>query len=197
MKDIGIRKTHDRLKNKLSAYIKAQYLAENDLLMDVADEILEQKEVLFQEPFIEVTKNYKILENGFENSELDKERQSILKKLINNDLGVFQTPYQHQFRAVKEYYSGNNVMVTTGTGSGKTECFLWPVLTDLIYESYYNKNSWKEEGIRALILYPMNALVSDQLGRMRNIIGKSGDEFHRVLSEKRMSRRARFGMYTG
>lgn len=197
MREIGIRKTHNSLKKKLIDYIKAQYLAENDLLMDAADELLSEKGVLYQEPYIEVTKNYKILNDGFKNTKLDSKRKDILNSLINFRLGVFKTPFQHQINAVEEYYKGNNIMVTTGTGSGKTECFLWPILTDLIYEAYYNKRSWSQEGIRALVLYPMNALVSDQLGRMRNIIGREDDAFHKILCAKGKQRRARFGMYTG
>ncbi|MGF7060875.1 DEAD/DEAH box helicase [Brassicibacter mesophilus] len=197
MREIGIRKTHDSLKKKLIDYIKAQYLAENDLLMDAADELLLEKEVLYQEPYIEVTKNYKMLSNGFVNAKLDVERKDILKSLIDSGLGVFKTPFQHQVNAIENYYEGKNIMVTTGTGSGKTECFLWPILTDLIYESYHNEKSWKQEGIRALVLYPMNALVSDQLGRMRNIIGRKDDVFHKILCGKGKRRRVRFGMYTG
>ncbi|MFA9423137.1 MAG: DEAD/DEAH box helicase [Sedimentibacter sp.] len=197
MREIGIRKTHDNLKNKLIDYIKAQYLAENDLLMAAADELLLEKEVLYQEPYIEVSKNYKMLSNGFEYAKLDEERKNILKSLIDSGVGVFETPFQHQVEAIENYYDGKNIMVTTGTGSGKTECFLWPILTDLIYESYYNENSWKYEGIRALVLYPMNALVSDQLGRMRNIIGREDDAFNKILCAKGKRRRARFGMYTG
>lgn len=63
MKEIGIRKTHDNLKKKLMDYIEAQYFAENDILTNVANELFEKKEVLYQEPYIEITKNYKMLSN--------------------------------------------------------------------------------------------------------------------------------------
>ncbi len=197
MEEIGIRKTHDSLKNKLADYIKAQYFAENDLLMGIADEILMKREVLYQEPYIEITKNYKKSVNGFEDAKLDSDRKIILKKLIDANLGVYNTPFLHQTEAIEKYYEGRDVLVTTGTGSGKTECFLWPIITDLIYEANHDPESWKSEGIRALVLYPMNALVSDQLGRMRNIIGRKGDAYHKILCEKGNVRRARFGMYTG
>jgi ATP-dependent helicase YprA (DUF1998 family) len=197
MGEIGIRKTHDNLKNKLVDYIKAQYLAENDLLMDASSELLFGDGVLFQEPYIEVTKNYKSSNNGFASSKLDTKRKLILKELTHKKLGVFSTPFNHQVKAIEEYYADRNVLVTTGTGSGKTECFLWPILTDLVYESRFNPKSWQQEGIRALVLYPMNALVSDQVGRMRNIIGRKDDEFNKVLCGNEKKRRARFGMYTG
>lgn len=198
MNELGIRKTHDNLKNKLIDYIKAQYFAENDLLIDAADELLLKEGALYQEPYIEVSKNYKTMFDGFTDSFLDADRRQILSELTNAKLGVFSTPFQHQIKAIEEYYRGHDVIVTTGTGSGKTECFLWPILTDLIYEAHYNQASWNHEGIRALVLYPMNALVSDQLGRMRNIIGRKDDAFYKILAGNRDEiRRARFGMYTG
>lgn len=197
MKEIGIRKTHDNLKKKLKDYIEAQYFAENDILTNVSNELFERKEVLYQEPYIEITKNYKMLSNGFDSANLSTQHKQILDKLIEKKLGVFKTPFSHQVEAIEKYYSGENILVTTGTGSGKTECFLWPILTDLIYESNYSKQTWEQEGIRALVLYPMNALVSDQLGRLRKIIGREDDAFYSIQSKEGANRRARFGMYTG
>jgi len=197
MEEIGIRKTHDNLKEKLSDYIKAQYFAENDLLMSASEEILPKQGVLYQEPFIEMSKSYKQSMDGFKNSSLDEKYKSILNELVNNKLGVFSTPFIHQVKAVEHFYNKENVLVTTGTGSGKTECFLWPILTNLIFEARHNSSSWEKEGIRALVLYPMNALVSDQLGRLRNIIGRKDDSYYNLLSQGENRRRATFGMYTG
>lgn len=198
MAEIGIRKTHDNLKAKLSDYIKAQYFAENDLLMGVSEDILSKRGVIFQEPFIEIAKSYKQSAVGFDEADLDEKYKEILNEMAEKKLGVFKTPFNHQIQAVESFYANENVLVTTGTGSGKTECFLWPILTNLIYESRYNSDSWEKEGIRALVLYPMNALVSDQLGRMRNIIGcDKEDAYHKILSGGKICRRARFGMYTG
>lgn len=197
MDEFGIRQTHDNLTGKLTDYIKAQYFAENDLLMNVADELLSKKGVIYQEPYIEVTRNYKSSDSGFKNIKLDEKRKNILKALMDAQLGVFKTPFSHQIKALEAYYEGKNVLVTTGTGSGKTECFLWPIMTDLIYEANYQEKSWKQEGIRALIMYPMNALVSDQLGRMRKIIGRQDDAYFKIASQGKPIRRPRFGMYTG
>lgn len=197
MEEIGIRKVHDNLRGKLSDYIKAQYFAENDLLIDASQEIFTKPGILYQQPFIEMSKSYKQSSNGFLASSLDKKYKCILNELESENLGVFSTPFVHQVKAIEHFYNKENVLVTTGTGSGKTECFLWPILTNLISEARYNTSSWEKEGIRALVLYPMNALVSDQLGRLRNIIGREDDSFYKLLSQGKNSRRARFGMYTG
>lgn len=197
MAEIGIRKTHDNIRNKLGDYIKAQYLAENDLLMDAAEELLSKKGVIFQEPFVEIAKSYKQSTTGFSGAGIPDVHKRILGELSDKGLGVYKTPFIHQIKAVESFFDKKNVLVTTGTGSGKTECFLWPILTSLIYEAQNKPDTWKKEGIRALVLYPMNALVSDQLGRMRNIIGRKDDAYHKILSKGSGCRRVRFGMYTG
>ncbi len=75
--------------------------------------------------------------------------------------------YYHQEEAINKISSGHNVVITTGTGSGKTECFLYPILNSIAREIEEGKN---EIGIRALFLYPMNALVNDQIDRIRKVL---------------------------
>lgn len=199
MGELGIRETHERLKEKLSNYIKAQYFAENDLLLKATEDLLTRKNVLFQEPYIESSESYKIAENGFNDANLPDEIKRYLALLIENNLGVFNTPFYHQVKALEAFYQGKDLFVTTGTGSGKTECFIWPILTEIMREAQYSPETWNIQGIRALILYPMNALVSDQLGRIRNIIGRRDDAYMNILKTllKGPVRRPRFGMYTG
>jgi len=79
------------------------------------------------------------------------------------------TPFLHQSKAFKRLSSSNSqpepTLLTTGTGSGKTESFLYPIL------DYCYKNKDKK-GIKAIILYPMNALASDQAQRLADSIWK-------------------------
>lgn len=199
MNELGIRRTHEKLKERLANYIKAQYFAENDLLLEATEPILRGDGILFQEPYIEATQNYKIEETGFTKADIPNEVKEYLNKLIDNKLGVFATPFTHQVKALEAYHKGKDLLVTTGTGSGKTECFLWPILTEMINQVANNPKDWEQEGIRTLILYPMNALVSDQLGRIRNIIGREDDAFMDIMKSHSNDniRRLRFGMYTG
>ena len=85
-------------------------------------------------------------------------------------------------------------MITTGTGSGKTESFLLPILAKLAQEASHKPAGFKNQpGMRALILYPMNALVNDQLGRLRALFGSNRvkDRF-----EEWAGRPLRFARYT-
>ncbi|MCY4330833.1 MAG: DEAD/DEAH box helicase, partial [Endozoicomonadaceae bacterium] len=75
-------------------------------------------------------------------------------------------PYKHQLKSwhslLKDKHS---IVVTSGTGSGKTECFMVPVLEDLFRE-YQQQNRSPLVGVRALFLYPLNALINSQRERL-------------------------------
>src|SRR5213592_3160179 len=82
----------------------------------------------------------------------------------------------------------------TGTGSGKTECFLLPILGKLAREAKSTGSRFGQvPAVRALVLYPMNALVNDQLGRLRLLFGDP-----RIVRNfaKASGRPARFARYT-
>nr|WP_221474563.1 DEAD/DEAH box helicase [Planomonospora venezuelensis] len=75
--------------------------------------------------------------------------------------------YLHQEQALRKAAAGRNLVVATGTGSGKTESFLLPVLNALAAE---HAGGGLGPGVRALLLYPMNALANDQLKRLRELL---------------------------
>lgn len=77
--------------------------------------------------------------------------------------------YMHQEEAIAKVSNGKNIVVSTGTGSGKTESFLIPILNDLIRQHEANK---LKAGVRALIIYPMNALANDQVERLRGLLSE-------------------------
>ena len=81
-------------------------------------------------------------------------------------------PYLHQelaFRrlAPQEDEPPQSTLVATGTGSGKTECFLYPVL-----EYCRRQRELGREGVKAILIYPMNALATDQAGRIARFIAQ-------------------------
>lgn len=84
---------------------------------------------------------------------------------------TFQTEYpgySHQEQAWKRLSSQHraaNTLVATGTGSGKTECFLFPMLDHCV-----RARQAGEAGIKALIIYPMNALATDQARRIAGLV---------------------------
>lgn len=94
-------------------------------------------------------------------------------------------PYLHQIEAFNQLttrngHSPENTLITTGTGSGKTECFLFPIL-DYCYQHI------GEKGIKVIILYPMNALATDQAKRLAEAI----------WADKRLKGKVTAGLFIG
>ena len=88
---------------------------------------------------------------------------------VSSDALPFGRPlYKHQEQAIRKVAAGRNVVVATGTGSGKTESFLLPILDALSAE--HAREGTLGPGVRALLLYPMNALANDQIKRLRQIL---------------------------
>ncbi|MGI6343533.1 MAG: DEAD/DEAH box helicase [Bacillota bacterium] len=83
------------------------------------------------------------------------------------DLPPTRPLYQHQEQAIRRALRGENIVVSTGTGSGKTESFLIPVFNHLLRQA---EQGILDPGVRALFVYPMNALANDQVGRLRSIL---------------------------
>ena len=79
----------------------------------------------------------------------------------------------HQERAVRAIAEGRTTLVSTGTGSGKTECFLYPIVSRCLGL----RDDAAPPGISAVIVYPMNALAEDQLMRLRGLLAGTGIPF--------------------
>ena len=81
--------------------------------------------------------------------------------------------YGHQEKAIREICNHKTTIVSTGTGSGKTEAYLYPIISKCLYL----KDGEEPAGISAVIVYPMNALAEDQLERLRGLLAGSGITF--------------------
>ena len=79
----------------------------------------------------------------------------------------------HQEVAIRAIAAGRTTLVSTGTGSGKTECFLYPIVSQCLKL----RDEGAPPGISAVIVYPMNALAEDQLMRLRGLLAGTGIPF--------------------
>jgi len=92
------------------------------------------------------------------------------RTLCSDVLPLVRPLYLHQEQGIDRVVrGGRNVVVATGTGSGKTEAFLIPIFDHLLRED--EAGTLDQPGVRALLLYPMNALANDQLKRLRQVLG--------------------------
>lgn len=192
-----VRLIHQRLRNELSGYIKSQYIGKNNLMLSALEDDLDKREVLWQTPFVELPASYKLFEGGLNNLDLPEWMIKFFLQLAEKGLGVYNTPFDHQGTSLERAYKGEDLFISTGTGSGKTECFMWPLIAKLCLEAKTKPHAWEMRGIRAIAMYPMNALVADQVSRLRRMIGNDAflDIFRATSFED--ARRPQFGMYTG
>lgn len=88
-------------------------------------------------------------------------------------IGADYPPYTHQASAWQTILDRNetkSIVVTSGTGSGKTECFLYPVMNGIVREVQEDiDNGIDPNGVRAIFLYPLNALMADQCKRIKKM----------------------------
>ena len=161
-------------------YITTSLKFNDDELNSQLITLLEEPNKFSKGPIIEATPPYKkgkSLQNLIDEGVLTSE----FNNFSSSDLPLDRNLYLHQERAINKICRDNkNIVVATGTGSGKTESFMIPVLNELLNEKQ-NKNLCP--GVRALLLYPMNALANDQMKRLRKLLENEPE--------------ITFGIYTG
>ena len=140
-------------------------------------QLLEQPGNLWQHPYLEGSQPYR---SSLSINDL------VDQGVLHPEMATLFTPssrrlYEHQEKAIRTVIEQQqNIVVATGTGSGKTECFLTPMLDTLLKE----EDNLSLAGVRVLILYPMNALVNDQVKRLRQLLCRQ------------KTARIKFGFYT-
>lgn len=89
--------------------------------------------------------------------------------------GISMQLYRHQAEAIAAARSGENYVLTTGTGSGKSLSYIIPIVNDVLQHS----DSSARRGIRAIIVYPMNALANSQELELEKFLGRDGPVSYR------------------
>lgn len=183
------------LKDLYLKFVDATLPFRDSQLMKERRAIYSQPGVIFQEPILEFIKPYP---QGKPLSELTKELQLSPEFASLAHCGTFPQQhnlYVHQEEAIKAACRDNlHVVATTGTGSGKTEAFLLPILNALVSEMPGWQRATRHRAVRALILYPLNALAEDQMVRLRR--GLDSPEAT-TWFQRHGGHRFYFGRYTG
>ncbi|NVE89254.1 DEAD/DEAH box helicase [Vreelandella titanicae] len=226
------------------SYLETVYRLRREDLSAARKKLLSESGTLMPEPFLEPILRYQLSPKAFEDFLDDQTEENPLKKFSREQRlailemifsGLFPgqegagelkrvstyPPYVHQVEMLQHGLKpGSPGIVTSGTGSGKTESFLLPVLSELVAEAtrwpspqpHYLENQWWKESkqftlhregessqrpkaVRALLLYPMNALVEDQMVRLRKML--DSDEARQVMDKRAKGNRIFFGRYTG
>ncbi|MUG95350.1 DEAD/DEAH box helicase [Scytonema sp. UIC 10036] len=215
---------YQRLDRLYRLYIKSAFPLRSLVLGEERFQVLNQTGVLSQPPLIETVPIYP--SSGLNLAAVTKRLpseysglSSLAQKLFPSNIEL----YRHQRQSLDEVLvNRKDIVVTTGTGSGKTECFLLPLFAQLARESLTwtpsgsptaNRQWWnnskddedlrvsqwehttRPHALRAIILYPLNALVEDQLRRLRTAL--DDNDVHRWLEKQRNGNYITFGRYTG
>ncbi len=154
----------ETIRQRYRNYLRTSFFFKEPALRTSFAVALEQEAELLKGPFPEPGR---LFARGVSAPELAQEYlgsecDGLRPALLDNPL------YTHQERAVRMTFGeARNVVVATGTASGKTESFLYPILFELYRQHLAGQLA--VPGVRALVLYPMNALANDQRERLRKI----------------------------
>ncbi|MDW8466846.1 MAG: DEAD/DEAH box helicase, partial [Chloroherpetonaceae bacterium] len=161
--------TAKHIAERYKRYIRTTFNIRDAELARLFDEQLSADEEFFKGPYLEAMPPYQqgksikeFVEEGLLSKYFSPERNGICVEKSEKDELVYSRPlYAHQEEALRKAIEGRNLIVSTGTGSGKTESFLLPILQHLLREK--EEKTLSQPGVRALLLYPMNALANDQM----------------------------------
>lgn len=139
-----------QLKTGLEEYIETTFPMTNVLFKGTMKSMLKEKNAIYHEPYFSIPLPFRVAEE-----------ETVKFNVIIPEYKL----YLHQQRAFERLLGeyGRSTLIATGTGSGKTECFIYSILE-------YCYRHIGEPGIKALIIYPMNALASDQAKRLAKLI---------------------------
>ena len=235
MKPMDVIRAFDKVRDSYVDYVKTAFGTQYPGLEAERERLLRQPGVICQEPWIEPIPRYRTSGKKVwdlsddELPGLNPTEIQAFRDLASCGLVGDYELYDHQVAMLGKVLSGENAVVTAGTGSGKTEAFLLPLLAYLVQESagwsqpsprLPNQDDWwrtrrwppgrgraapeslrvqqrgnehREAAVRGLILYPMNALVEDQMSRLRSALdsARARDWFNR----NRYGNRFYFGRY--
>lgn len=151
------------IEEEYRRYLKSTFRFDDDTYQKQFENELD-KTILYKGPFINLNLPF---ETGNSINELIEKGDMSSEFRNLSGIKLDQKLYLHQEESLRKISSGRNVVITTGTGSGKTESFLYPILNTILRQIENNEN---KPGVRAIFLYPMNALVNDQISRVRRIL---------------------------
>lgn len=229
----------DRMIDQFQAYLDTAYRIGDPTVAEMRRALLSKPEQLALDPIFEAVPRYEPWDDGLEELLIDKaqilkgfdsrERKAFIELALSGlfdrdkdstEIKAAYKPYRHQIQMLaKGVGRGTPGIVTSGTGSGKTESFMLPILAQLAKEATTwpalnkpydddwldpnksfqlhrrNEHEGRPKAVRALVLYPLNALVEDQMVRLRKAIDspEARDAMDRNFGRNRIF----FGRYTG
>jgi len=230
----------ETIKDNFVRYIKTAFKTSFISLEEERESLLNSDKVLYRQPWIEPLPQYASSGKKIENLTqedlpgLTEQERTLFQGLVSHGLIKGYELYAHQVEMLTQTLSGKHCIITSGTGSGKTESFLMPLLAQIsrelatwtssnpkgpITDNWWNQHlspqqivdiqngftlsesvqqrahDTRPKAVRAMILYPMNALVEDQMTRLRTAL--DSDDVREWYRRNKLSNMIFFGRYNG
>lgn len=237
----------EKIEEDYVRYFEAAYKISNKELNKKRIALLNQDNNMSKKPYVEILPEYSPatgltnmielidrFKDSFGSRDLSKQYfEDFIAKGLMRGLMDKYIPYGHQIGMLEKAFAGidehgealkyKNTVITSGTGSGKTESFLLPLLADIFkeaksWEPAVDHSDWfvgelegrstkrryapkqrfndpRPSAIRAIVLYPMNALVEDQMARLREAL--DSDDVRAFMQNHLKGNRIYFGSYNG
>jgi Lhr-like helicase len=168
----------DHVLDEYEDYLRTEFRAKDEQLREALRMEIDRPLFLAQEPFYQAHRPFKS-GKPWRELPLDPRLAKTMEKRSDST-----TAFLHQSESIAHLLSpgATPVVVTTGTGSGKTECFLLPVIQNAIEDG----SRFRKNGLTAILVYPMNALANDQIERIHEYLEDSG--FTGVLKVEKYDR---------
>ena len=167
----------ENIKDEFISYISTSFhLADKDYAKQFTRE-LSKENAISKGPYLELSDSFESGES-IEDMITEQEMSPLFFELESGvsekdkEIKLKRPLYKHQENAIRKINNEKNIVVTTGTGSGKTECFVLPIINHLLREK---EMGTLNDGVRAILIYPMNALANDQMKRLRLILKEYPD----------------------
>ena len=149
--------------DKYKRYLNTIFSISDKIYSEQFKKLLADQKTYAAGPYLDVTDSF-IKSDNIEGLIANNILQSCFSRI---NMSQSRPLYKHQMTAIEKVTNGDNIVVSTGTGSGKTESFLIPIFNHLLREV---ESGCLDSGVRALIIYPMNALANDQIERLRDLL---------------------------
>ncbi len=156
-------KSSKKIKEAYFRYLRTVFRLADQDYAEQFDKELARENAFAAGPYLDVTDSFK---QGRSLHDLVKSNE-LAADFNKMNIPMTRCLYKHQEEAIRKVCAGKNVVVSTGTGSGKTEAFLVPVFNHLMREAERGELG---PGVRALFIYPMNALANDQVEKLRELL---------------------------
>ncbi len=155
----------DALRGTYRRFVEGATTFSSGAIRDWVGERVEEGSLYWREPYLSARGGY---QDGLALHEIDGLHPGV-PGLVSAAIPSFEFPRLHQSRAIEKVLAGRNVVVATGTGSGKSFAFMVPVISQAL--DAYDAGT---RGVKAVIVYPMNALANAQYEDLVTLLDGTG-----------------------